>query len=213
MKNALNISQNVLWQTIQNPTNSRLLILLKKILLSKAGSKIIYKELRNRVIIQPTAQRKYIAQFENDKLRELNVSPLDAFQLASVMDALPVAWRQSLKTCECTGTLPFNLHDQTQLFLNGKKILLSKAESKIIYKELRNRVIIQPTAQRKYIAQFENDNLNWKKIYSLPFRVTLDTKSREFQYKLLNRCIATNAFLCKNRYFIITSMLFLRRNR
>ena len=114
------------------------------------------------------------------KLRELNVSPLDAFQLASVMDALPAAWRQSLKTCECTGTVPFNLHDQTQLFLNGKKVLLSKAESKIIYKELRNRVIIQPTAQRKYIAQFENDNLNWKKIYSLPFRVTLNTKSREF---------------------------------
>ena len=39
------------------------------------------------------------------KLRELNVSPLDAFQLASVMDALPVEWRQSLKTCECTGTV------------------------------------------------------------------------------------------------------------
>ena len=119
------------------------------------------------------------------KLRELNVSPLDAFQLGSVMDALPVAWRQSLKTCECTGTVPFNLHDQTQLILKGKKVLLSKAESKIIYKELRNRVIIQPTAQRKYIAQFENDNSNWKKIYSLPFRVTLDTKSRVFQYKLL----------------------------
>ena len=76
-------------------------------------------------------------------------------------------------------------------FLNGKKVLLSKAESKMIYKEHRNRVIIQPT------AQFENDNLNWKKIFSLPFGVTLDTKSREFQYKLLNRCIATNAFLCK----------------
>ena len=113
------------------------------------------------------------------------------------MDALPVAWRQSLKTCECTGTVPFNLHDQTQLFLNGKKVLLSKAESKIICKELRNRVTIQPSAQRKYIAQFENHNLNWKKIYSLPFLVTMDIKSREFQYKLLNRCTATNAFLCK----------------
>ena len=57
------------------------------------------------------------------KLRELNVCPLDAFQLASVMDALPVAWRQSLKTCVCTGTVSFNLHDQTQLFLNAKRVL------------------------------------------------------------------------------------------
>ena len=32
------------------------------------------------------------------KLREVNVSPLDAFQLASVNDALPVAWRQFIKT-------------------------------------------------------------------------------------------------------------------
>ena len=119
------------------------------------------------------------------------------------MDALPVAWRQSLKTCECTGTVPFNLHDQTQLFLNCKKVLLSKAESKIICKELRNRVTIQPSVQRKYIAQFENDNLNWKKIYSLPFLVTMDIKSREFQYKLLNRCIVT-----KSMPFYVKSVVY-----
>ena len=37
-------------------------------------------------------------------------------------------------------------------------------------------------------------------MYSLPFRVALDTKLREFQYKLtklLNRCLVTNAFLYK----------------
>ena len=31
----------------------------------------------------------------------------------------------------------------------------------------------------------------------MPFRTTLDTKSREFQYKLFNRCLVTNAFLFK----------------
>ena len=37
-----------------------------------------------------------------------------------------------------------------------------------------------------------------EKIYSLPYRVALlDTKTREFQYKLLNRCLVTNTFLCK----------------
>ena len=38
-----------------------------------------------------------------------------------------------------------------------------------------------------------------EKIYSLPHRVALDTKSREFQYKLLscNRCLATNVLLSK----------------
>ena len=32
-----------------------------------------------------------------NKLRELNLSPLDAFRLVSLIDALPVEWRESLK--------------------------------------------------------------------------------------------------------------------
>jgi len=39
--------------------------------------------------------------------------------------------------------------------------------------------------------------LEWKEIYNLPFKVLNDTKSREFQYKILNRCLTTNAFLHK----------------
>ena len=54
-----------------------------------------------------------------------------------------------------------------------------------------------PTAKLKFNAHFVNDTLNWNKIYSLPYRVALDTKTREFQYKLLNRCLATNTFFCK----------------
>ena len=44
---------------------------------------------------------------------------------------------------------------------------------------------------------FEEDYLNWKEIYSLPYQVAHDTKSREFQYKLLHRYLATNDFLNK----------------
>jgi len=45
---------------------------------------------------------------------------------------------------------------------------------------------------------FEKDGeLDWKKIYCLPYRVALDSKSREFQYKLLNGCLATNILLSK----------------
>ena len=43
---------------------------------------------------------------------------------------------------------------------------------------------------------FVNDT-ELEKIYSFPYRVALDTKSRKFQYKLLNRLLVTNTFLCK----------------
>ena len=65
------------------------------------------------------------------------------------------------------------------------------------YKELRNRIITPPTAQLKFNATFVDDVLEWKEFYNLPLRATLDTKSREFQYKLLNRCLVTNVFLLK----------------
>ena len=137
------------------------------------------------------------------KLRELNISPLDAFKLIGVIEALPDEWRKSLSTRNFTAIEPFNLQNEVQLSLNGQNVLLSNAVSKTVYKEIRNGIITPPTAQLKYDHQFENDKLDWKKIYGLPHRVALDTKSREFQYKLLNRCLPTNVFL--NKIGIITS--------
>ena len=37
------------------------------------------------------------------ELRVLNLSPLDAFRLVSLIDALPTQWRESLKSCIYTG--------------------------------------------------------------------------------------------------------------
>ena len=81
--------------------------------------------------------------------------------------------------------------------LNGQNTSIIKAVSKTVYKELRNRVITVPSAQEKYRNSFINDTLDWSEIYSLPHRVTSDTKTRESQFKLLNKYLATNAFLYK----------------
>ena len=40
------------------------------------------------------------------ELRVLNLSPLDAFRLVSLIDALPTQWRESLKTCISTPPSP-----------------------------------------------------------------------------------------------------------
>ena len=51
------------------------------------------------------------------ELRVLNLSPLDAFRLVSLIDALPTQWRESLKSCIYTGDTPFNLRDEIKLRL------------------------------------------------------------------------------------------------
>ena len=115
---------------------------------------------------------------KTSELRELNLSPLDAFQLFSVIDALPKDWRHALKSYGYDRLVSFDLDQHTQVLLSGKEVLLSNADSKKQIKEIRDGEIVQPTPQKKYVEFFENDDLNWKEIYSLPYQVALDTKSQ-----------------------------------
>ena len=64
-------------------------------------------------------------------------------------------------------------------------------------KEHKNRVITPPIAQLNSNNLYVNDVQEWKEIYSSPFRTSLDTKLREFQYKLHNRCLMINFFISK----------------
>ena len=55
------------------------------------------------------------------KLRELNISPLEAFRLMSVIDAIPLEWRETLKTSACSiCNEPFVIQDQCKLILNSE---------------------------------------------------------------------------------------------
>ena len=81
---------------------------------------------------------------KNDhRLRELNISPLDAFRFLALTDSLPLEWREGLKTISY-------IEDEIKLNLNEQTILIKTAASKIVYKELRNRTITPPTAQLKF---------------------------------------------------------------
>ena len=50
--------------------------------------------------------------------------------------------------------------------------------------------------QLRYSEQYSSACLEWREIYSLTSKVLIDTKSREFQYKILNRYL-TNSFVHK----------------
>ena len=56
---------------------------------------------------------------------------------------------------------------------------------------------MEPSSQSYYQKLFQTTNLDWKNIYILPRIVTLDTKVRIFQYKLLNNVLYLNKMLFK----------------
>ena len=112
-------------------------------------------------------------------------TPKEKFQLIiAIIDAIPTQWRNHLKMCNNYQNNSSGSNSD-QLYLNGHNIRLDKVSSKNIYKEVRSKVEI--------FAK----NIDWKEVYCIPFRVTVDSRSREFQFKVLHRYLATNKFLHK----------------
>ena len=54
----------------------------------------------------------------------------------------------------------------------------------------KNKSLQQPN--KKYQTNTQKRSLIGKTVFSLPFRTTLDSKLREFQYKILNNIVFTN---------------------
>ena len=69
--------------------------------------------------------------------------------------------------------------DSFSLHLKGKKIYTDKIQSKLLYETLSSQISSEPTAMEKYNEMFntaETFQLDWERVYSLPFKITLDTK-------------------------------------
>ena len=61
--------------------------------------------------------------------------------------------------------------------------------SEKIYESVSRKNQIPPTAKQKLTDKYSDAVI---KVYSLPFRTTLDSKLRELQYKILNNIFFTN---------------------
>ena len=76
--------------------------------------------------------------------------------------------------------------DTPYIKLNCGSLPISDVTSKQIYDSVLCKKQIPPTAQQKITDKYSDTVINWKKVYFLPFNTTLDSKLREFQYKILN---------------------------
>ena len=73
-----------------------------------------------------------------------------------------------------------------------------KKASRLVYKTLVERKGQTPeNSQEKWLLDFNNEPINWKLAYILPFQCTNSRKLIEFQFKLLHRQIPTNTFSMK----------------
>ena len=72
---------------------------------------------------------------------------------------------------------------------------LNKLNRATLHEILTDANNVEPTSYTYFENIFSNFKPDWKSIYFLPRRVTLDKNLREFQYKFLNNVLNLNNML------------------
>ena len=119
-------------------------------------------------------------------LQNQNVTGAEYFVLMSVFDSIPSEWKTLLR--DMPSTLPEAHELQYSIFPSC---------SRNLYWQLIKKIEKPPISISKYELLFPLHDLSWKDIYLLRRRASLDSKIREFQYKVLNRILYVNKTLYK----------------
>ena len=129
-----------------------------------------------------------------DELKiEFDLIEKEKFLIVQITHALPISWKEILQNyTENINNLVFQDH---HLIKKHQILSLNKLNSATLCEILIDTNIIKPTSQTYFENLFSNFKPDWKSIYLLPRRVTLDTNFRMFQYKLLNNVLYLNNML------------------
>ena len=125
------------------------------------------------------------------------VNPEQRFFLMSIVNSIPAEWRSFVKVS--TDVLVVDpLPNITTIRMESDNLVpILDASSKQIYQLFLRKKQIPPTAKQKITNKYPNAVINWQKVYSLAFQTTLQSKIREFQYKILNCIVFTNEKLSR----------------
>jgi len=148
--------------------------------------------------------------FQSTKILQANLSPVHRFKLMSIVDTIPPDWWLLIKQNQ-EHSAPQTLNGIIFVRVDGKDVDILNITSKLLCKEFKFKKQTPPTAQKKLQNKYPELAMEWTKIYSLPFIVTIETKLREVQYKLLNDTISTNEKLSRYKMIVHLFAIFVKR--
>ena len=122
-----------------------------------------------------------------------NLTLNKSFFIMSVINSMLAAWRLLIRTANIAPVLS-PLANTLAILINDILIPILDASSKHIYRTFLEKKQTTPTAKdrEKLSAKYHYLTIDWKRVYLLSFRTTLETKLKEFQFKILNRIVFTN---------------------
>ena len=116
------------------------------------------------------------------------------FKWLQICHAVPKNWKQLIKGNEIFNNILLLDH---HLITENRLVNIQKLSPKELYNIMVFLNPTIPTSQNYYNIKFNDHNLDWKSIYLLPRKVTLDSHTRIFQYKILNNILYLNEKLFK----------------
>ena len=133
---------------------------------------------------------QFLSHVEFQTAFRINVNILEYLGIISALKELRKSFPQQLRDPNTT---------TQQVF--GKVFLQTQKPGKLAYKKLIQRKSITPKAsQEKWLKDCdipENQPVQWRRVFTCPFKYTKCTKLITFHFKLMHRRIATNTFLNK----------------
>ena len=129
----------------------------------------------------------------------VTISPEQRFFIMGVVHSLPLDWKTIIRSSVCKNDKRPIPHTP-YIKLNCGSFPISDVTSKQVYDSFLCKKQIPSTAQQKISDKYSDTIINWKKVYSLPFCTTLDSKLREFQYKILNNI--ANCTFCNEEHLL-----------
>lgn len=115
----------------------------------------------------------------------------------SIINSISAEWRSVLKASTDAIMIDHLPNIPTIRMESDNLVPILDASSKQIYQLFLRQNQIPPTAKQKLTNKYWNTAINWEKVYSLAFQTTLESKIREFQYKILNCIVFTNEKLSR----------------
>ena len=125
---------------------------------------------------------------------EFSLEPVEFLDWYGLLQCIPTEWKQKLHRDTSSLDSDRLYRESIKIPLSNNAVPLLDTSSKSIYRSLVQSKFKPPTSKQYFTGRFDipGDVDSWKNIYSLPRKVTLDTKTRIFQDKILNNILYLN---------------------
>ena len=135
----------------------------------------------------------------NPLAEKFNLSAVDFLEWYGILKCIPREWKNDTSfTPEMIELEQLSLY-QHCVYIKDTFTDIFKVNTNRIYDSLVQKKFQAPTAKANLSQKFDISDQLWPKLYTLAIKCTIETKTRVFQYKILNNILYLDKQLYKMR--------------